>query len=78
MSNTFEDISCFLHLPIRGRLLDHGRITKDEALKMMVYHLGADPGETNDELDKTRDAHSRVSLIQMSLPTVLPRVRENP
>lgn len=48
MSITLEDISCLLHLPIRGGLLDHRRIIKDEALEMMVDPMGDDPGEAKD------------------------------
>ncbi|CAL5184186.1 unnamed protein product [Lathyrus oleraceus] len=50
---TFDYVSCLLYLPIRGRLLDNGRITKDEALEMMVKYLGDDLGEAKDELDRT-------------------------
>lgn len=32
MSITFGDVSYLLHIPIREKLLDHGRISKDEAL----------------------------------------------
>lgn len=54
MSITLDDVSYLPYLSIRGRLLDHERITKDKALKMMVYYLGANPREANAELDKTR------------------------
>lgn len=59
MSITLDNVLCLLHLPIRGRLLDHWRITKDKTLNMMVDHLKADPGEAKDELDRTRGAHAR-------------------
>lgn len=51
---TLDDISCFLHLSIRGRLLDHGRIIKDEALEIIVDYLGADSEEAKKELYRTR------------------------
>lgn len=54
MSITLDDISCLLHLPIRGIILYHVRITKDEALVMMVDYLGADLGEMNEDLDMTK------------------------
>lgn len=44
MSITFDDVSCLLHLPIRGRFLNYGRITKDETLEKMVDHLGTNLG----------------------------------
>lgn len=53
MSITLDDVSCLLHLPIRGRLIDHGRITKDEALEMMGEYLGIDPAEADEELNRT-------------------------
>lgn len=31
MSITLDDVACMLHLPIRGKLLDHGRIKIDKA-----------------------------------------------
>lgn len=39
MSITLDDVSCLLHLPIRGKPLDHWRINKDEALELMVNYL---------------------------------------
>lgn len=56
---TLDDVSCLLHISIRGRLLDHGGITKDEAFEMMVYYLGADPWKAKEELDRTKGAHAR-------------------
>lgn len=53
MSITVDDVSCLLYLLIMGRLLDHWRITKDEALEMMKDYLGVGPGEVNRELDRT-------------------------
>ncbi|XP_050891419.1 protein MAIN-LIKE 1-like [Lathyrus oleraceus] len=64
MSITIDDVLCLLHLSIRGRLLDHWRITKDEALMMMVDYLGANPREANEELDKTRGAHARFEYLK--------------
>lgn len=55
---TFDDVSCLLHLPIKGRLLGHERITKYEALEMMVDYLGADLEEEKKQLDKTRGEHA--------------------
>lgn len=54
MSITLDDASCLLHLLIRGRLLDHGRITQDEAHVIIVHYLGVDPKEAKEELDRTR------------------------
>ena len=54
MSITLDQISCLLYILIKGRLVDHGGITKDEALEMMVDYLGADPAKEKEELDRTR------------------------
>lgn len=54
MSITLDDVSCLIHLQIRGGLIDHERITKDETLEMMVDYLGTKPREEKEELDKTR------------------------
>lgn len=51
MSITFDNVSCLLHLSIRGRLIDHESITKDEALKVMLDYLGVNLVEENEELD---------------------------
>ena len=42
MCITLDDVSYLLHLPIKGELLNHGRIIKNEALKLMVDCLGVD------------------------------------
>lgn len=54
MSITLDNVSCLLHLSIRGKLIYHGRITKDEELKMMV-----DLEVSTREFEKTRGAHAR-------------------
>ncbi|CAL5208852.1 unnamed protein product [Lathyrus oleraceus] len=59
-----DDMLCLLHLSIRRRLLDHERISKDEALKMMVDYLGVDPGESMNELDMTMEAHVRFEYLK--------------
>ncbi|XP_058764248.1 protein MAINTENANCE OF MERISTEMS-like [Vicia villosa] len=37
---TLDDVACLLHLPIRGTLLCHNRLTKTEALKMFIVEKG--------------------------------------
>ncbi|CAL5196149.1 unnamed protein product [Lathyrus oleraceus] len=54
MSITLDDVSYLLNLLIRGKLLDHGRICKDEALEMMVDYLGVDPEAALTEMERTR------------------------
>lgn len=43
----------------QGRLLDHERITKDEALVMMVDYLRAYLAEVEEKLVRTRQAYAR-------------------
>lgn len=58
MTITLDDVSCPLHLPIREKLLDHGRIRREEGVHMMVRLLGADPGKALEEAHRSRGAHS--------------------
>lgn len=53
ISITLDDVLCLLHLPIRGRLLDHSRITRYDALEMMVDYLGTDPYDALKEIKDT-------------------------
>lgn len=57
MSIIEDDVSCILHLLIRGSLLDHGRINKDEVLVLLVAYQGSDPKEAVRELEATQGAH---------------------
>lgn len=54
---TLDDFSCLLHLPIRKRLLDHGRIRQEEGVGLMVSLLGDDPGKV-EEAARIRGAHA--------------------
>ncbi|MCI65201.1 serine/threonine-protein phosphatase 7 long form-like protein, partial [Trifolium medium] len=51
---TLDDVSCLLHLPFRGRLLDHIPITKIEDIDLMVRLLGSDPADADTEVTKTK------------------------
>lgn len=64
MSITIDDISCLLHIPIRGRLLNHSKITRVDALDMMVTCLGADLSEAQIEIDTTIGAHARFPYLE--------------
>lgn len=59
---TLDDVSCLMHLPIKVRLLDHGRIEREEGFDMMVRHLGADPAKAAHEAQETRGAYARFSF----------------
>lgn len=63
MSITLDDVSCLMHLSIRGRLLDHGRIIRDEAVEMMVTYLGSDLGDSMKEVEDTLRCHARFIFL---------------
>lgn len=67
MTTTLDDVSCLMHLPIRGRLLDHRRMGREEAFDIMVTHLGDDPGKAAKKEANTRGAHARFSFFGKSL-----------
>ncbi|XP_058784371.1 uncharacterized protein LOC131659157 [Vicia villosa] len=60
MTVTLDDISCLLHLSIRGRFLNHERIGKEDVL---VEMLGVTPESGLEEIDKTRGSHVRCSYL---------------
>lgn len=64
-SITPDDVSCLLHLLIRGKLLDHRRISKGEALDFMVDYLGVDPETALTKMEGTRGAHARFEFLKM-------------
>lgn len=45
---TMDGVSCLLHFPIMGKILDHERLGREEANEMMVTYLGFDPNEVAD------------------------------
>ena len=53
-----------MHLLIKGKLLDYGRITRDERLKMMVDYLGVDLEDSMSEFDKTKGAYARFEFLE--------------
>ncbi|XP_050889851.1 uncharacterized protein LOC127095164 [Lathyrus oleraceus] len=65
-SITPDDVSCLPHLLIRGKLLDHGRISKGEALYFMVDYLGVDPETALMNMERTRGAHARFEFLKMA------------
>ncbi|XP_058742319.1 uncharacterized protein LOC131614782 [Vicia villosa] len=61
---TLDDIACFLHLSIRGTLLSHGRLTKEEAKVMLIEELGVDLDDALEEVEITRGADVRFHTLQ--------------
>lgn len=64
MSITLENVSCLLHLLIRGKLLDYKSISKDETLELMIDYLGVDHEDAITELEKTIGGHSRFEFLK--------------
>lgn len=64
MSITLYYVLCLLYLPIRGKLLNHVRINKDEGLEMMVDYLGVDLQDAMREFGKTRGCHARFEFLK--------------
>ncbi|XP_058746128.1 protein MAIN-LIKE 1-like [Vicia villosa] len=61
---TLDDVARLLHLPIRGTLFHHGRMTKAEAQEMLITELGADTDDALEEVEWTRGAHVLFSFLQ--------------
>lgn len=61
---TLDNISCLLHLPIRGRLLDHSMINRADALDMKVAYLGAEPKDALKVIEVSKGYHARFGFIE--------------
>lgn len=61
---TLDDVSCLMHLPIKGSLLDNERIEKEEVVDMMVTYLDDNHGKAAKEEAHTRGAHARFNFAK--------------
>jgi len=61
---TLDDVFCLLHLPIDGKLLSHGSISRDDAVKMIIRYLGSTMGNAIEEVNDTRGAHARFAYLR--------------
>ncbi|XP_058733610.1 protein MAIN-LIKE 2-like [Vicia villosa] len=57
MSVTLNDVACLLHLPIRGRFLDHEMCDKEDGLELLVDKLGVGLDKALAQMDKTCGSH---------------------
>ncbi|CAL5202261.1 unnamed protein product [Lathyrus oleraceus] len=64
MTITLDDVAFLLHIPIRGKLLDHSKIKHDEAQEMMVIYLGVDPMDALIKCESTKDDHANFSYLK--------------
>lgn len=62
-----DDGSCLLHLPIRGGLLDHWRIRREEVIDKMVNHLETGPTKIAPKARDTRGGLARFSFFGKAL-----------
>ncbi|CAK8544379.1 unnamed protein product [Lathyrus sativus] len=53
MSITLDNVSCLLHLLIRGQMLDHSRNNKDKAMKMTMTYMEVDLGDACEVVSTT-------------------------
>lgn len=60
-----NDVSCQLHLPVEGRLLDHdASFSRSDVVDMMVELLGAEVDEDEFQVHVTKVAHGRFSWLR--------------
>lgn len=59
MSVTLDDVSSPILLLITRMLLIYFRLTKLDALEMIVQYLGVDPGDVQQEINDTRGCHAK-------------------
>lgn len=64
MSITLYSILCLLHLLNTRNFLYHGRISKDEALELMVDYVGVDLETSMREMEKTIGARARFEFLK--------------
>ncbi|XP_058748402.1 protein MAIN-LIKE 1-like [Vicia villosa] len=61
---TLDDIACLLHIPIRGTLLSHGKLMKEEPREMLIMELGVNPEDALEEVEGTCEAHVRFHFLR--------------
>ncbi|PNX59859.1 hypothetical protein L195_g051632 [Trifolium pratense] len=58
-------MSCVLHLPIKGLMLDYtGNLTKDEGDLLMVELIRSRSTDVDKEVTHTRGAHARFTYLR--------------
>lgn len=78
MSITLDDVSSLPHLSIMERLLDHSRMTKPDALEMMVTYLRDDREDALKKMEGTRGCHVPfVFLEKLSIHNLAAKVEAN-
>ncbi|GAU32434.1 hypothetical protein TSUD_158320 [Trifolium subterraneum] len=81
MGITLDDVQCLLHLPIKGKFLNHRKMTRPDAAQMVSSFLGIDEGDALDmfaTLNEPHLKHSYVSGLVSHYHTTVERVeREN-
>jgi hypothetical protein len=71
-------VRCLLHLPIRGRLLNHiGISSKGTDVDWMTELLGTTDKEAEDEVRKTKGAHIRFVFLKELITRHLNRTQRS-
>ncbi|XP_058747023.1 protein MAIN-LIKE 1-like [Vicia villosa] len=76
MTITLDDVTCLLHLQIRGRFLDHESIGKEEVLDLLVEMLGVTFESALGEINKTRGSHVSYNYLDQMFEDEIQHARE--
>jgi hypothetical protein len=74
MTVTLYDVSCLLHLPNGGRLLQHQSLRRAEGVGLMVKQLGSDASDALEETHITKGAHARTTYLKTHFKYLVERV----
>lgn len=61
---TLNYVSYLSHISIRGRLLDHRRIIREEALEMIITYLRVDPELSLKEIEDTYGCYVKFQFLK--------------
>jgi hypothetical protein len=64
MTMTLDNVSCLLHLPIQGTLIDRIGMSRPDGVDIMVELLGADVDKADKQGWKTNDARAHFSRLR--------------
>ncbi|XP_045791804.1 protein MAIN-LIKE 1-like [Trifolium pratense] len=61
---TLDDVQCLLHIPIEGKFLNHGKMSRDEAADMVNSFLGVDRNVVMGHFAKMNGLHLKHSDVE--------------
>jgi hypothetical protein len=62
---TLDDMSCLLHMSIRGYLLEHTKLIKPEGFALIVELLGCDNKDADQEVARSKGAHAQFKFFKL-------------